>query len=493
MIYLIGELIIGISIMMIIGRYIGRIGIEYKIPRILIIGIILGYIILGDTNIYRKIIGGIWWVHIYEVIDVVADINIFTNSYILTILIVSTCIHIYAMKYLQGDPHKIRFITWLKMFTISMILLIISNNMITFLVSWELVGLVSFLLISFWYLSTNNSISGLQAMLTNKIGDYTLALGFYTWIHSTYILNFNNNINSYLIVTLCVIGLISKSAHISLHPWLKNAMAGPTPVSSLLHAATMVTAGIYLMLKIGTIINESISILFYVLLIGIITTIFAGSIGSNITDFKKIIAFSTCSQLAIMTLGIILGDNNAAYFHLITHAYFKALLFLGAGSVIHSIFDNQDIRFYGSLKSLMPLTYSIILIGNLTLLGIPFLSGFYSKETILDLGFAYFTLSSGILYFSIVIATLFTCYYSLKSLSTVFSSLNKSIYGSIISHDFSNYPMIILAIFSIFIGLIGHISITEQIPMLGKNLHYISGIIFSHDSNFFGVLLWSGT
>jgi NADH-ubiquinone oxidoreductase chain 5 len=390
-----------------------------------------------------------------------------TASMLIPVLIVSSLVHVYSIGYMSNDPHNQRFFSYLSLFTFMMVILVTSNNYLVTFVGWEGVGVCSYLLVSFWFTRIAANQSSISAFLTNRVGDCLFTIGMFILIWSTGNLDYSTifslspflNENTILIIGICLlIGAMAKSSQIGLHVWLPMAMEGPTPVSALIHAATMVTAGVYLLIRTSPLIEYSNTVLIICLWLGAITTMSSSLIGFFQQDIKKIIAYSTMSQLGMMVIAIGLSSYNIALFHLINHAFYKALLFLGAGSIIHAMYDNQDLRKYGGLKLYLPLSYSIILIASLSLIALPFMSGFYSKDFILESAYGQFYFSSIIVYFVAIIGASFTTLYSIKILYLAFIS-NPN--GLLIDHKnahegdiFMSLPLIILAIFSIFFGYI---------------------------------------
>ena len=319
---------------------------------------------------------------------------------------ISALVHIYSIGYMSHDPHKPRFMSYLSLFTFSMLMLVVSDNFLQLFFGWEGVGLCSYLLIGFWYKRNSANNAAIKAFIVNRIGDFGLAIGIFLIFMFFGTINFDEvfslvsqykdkNIDflwgDYNLITLIsiflFIGAMGKSAQFLLHTWLPDAMEGPTPVSALIHAATMVTAGVFLVVRCSPIFELSQFALNLVAIVGMITAVFAASVALVQNDIKKIIAYSTCSQLGCMFFATGIGAYHVAMFHLFTHAFFKALLFLGAGSVIHSLNDEQDIRKMGGMYKKIPYTWALMLIGTLALTGFPFLSGFYSKDAIIE--FAY--------------------------------------------------------------------------------------------------------
>ena len=336
------------------------------------------------------------------------SINIDPLSSVMLVVVtfVSALVHIYSIGYMSHDPHKPRFMSYLSLFTFSMLALVVSDNFLQLFFGWEGVGLCSYLLIGFWYKKETANNAAIKAFIVNRIGDFGLAIAIFLIFFFFGTINFeetfqatsqfaDKKINFFgfetsLITLICVflfIGAMGKSAQFLLHTWLPDAMEGPTPVSALIHAATMVTAGVFLVVRCSSMFEYSQFALNLVTIVGMLTAIFAASVALVQNDIKKIVAYSTCSQLGYMFFAAGVGAYHVAMFHLFTHAFFKALLFLGAGSVIHAFKDEQDIRNMGGVRKKLPLTYIFMLLGTLALTGFPFLSGFYSKDAIIE--FAY--------------------------------------------------------------------------------------------------------
>ena len=336
------------------------------------------------------------------------SINIDPLSSIMLVVVtfVSALVHIYSIGYMSHDPHKPRFMSYLSLFTFSMLVLVVSDNFLQLFFGWEGVGLCSYLLIGFWYKKESANNAAIKAFIVNRVGDFGLAIGIFLIFFYFGTINFKEvfdlapqfleknivflGFESSLITLICLflfIGAMGKSAQFLLHTWLPDAMEGPTPVSALIHAATMVTAGVFLVVRCSPLFEYSQTALNLVTIVGMITAIFAASVALVQNDIKKIVAYSTCSQLGYMFFAAGVGAYHVAMFHLFTHAFFKALLFLGSGSVIHAFKNEQDIRNMGGVRKKLPYTYIFMLIGTLALTGFPFLSGFYSKDAIIE--FAY--------------------------------------------------------------------------------------------------------
>ena len=414
-----------------------------------------------------------------------------TVSMLIPVLIVSSLVHVYSIGYMSHDPHNQRFFSYLSLFTFMMLILVTADNYLLMFVGWEGVGVCSYLLVSFWFTRIAANQSSISAFLTNRVGDCFLTIGMFAMLWAFGNLDYSTvfsvapfiSDNVILIVGVCLlIGAMAKSSQIGLHVWLPMAMEGPTPVSALIHAATMVTAGVYLLMRSSPLIEYSNTVLLLCLWIGAITTVFSSLIGLFQQDIKKVIAYSTMSQLGVMVIAIGLSSYNIAIFHLVNHAFYKGLLFLGAGAVIHAVADNQDFRKYGGLKSFLPLTYSVMLIASLSLVAFPFMTGFYSKDLIIESAYGQFCFSSIVVYFVSTIGAMFTTLYSVKVLYLTFlTNPNGPIVNYKHAHEgdiFMSMPLIILALFSIFFGYI-----TKDIFIgLGSNF-FADNSIFIHPSH----------
>jgi NADH-ubiquinone oxidoreductase chain 5 len=390
-----------------------------------------------------------------------------TVSMLIPVLIVSSLVHVYSIGYMSHDPHNQRFFSYLSLFTFMMIILVTSNNFLLMFVGWEGVGICSYLLVSFWFTRIAANQSSISALLTNRVGDCFLTIGMFAILWSFGNIDYATvfslapfvNENIVTIIGICLlIGAMAKSSQVGLHVWLPMAMEGPTPVSALIHAATMVTAGVYLLMRTSPLIEYSSTVLVLCLWLGAITTVFSSLIGLFQQDIKKVIAYSTMSQLGMMIIAVGLSSYNIALFHLVNHAFYKGLLFLGAGAVIHAVADNQDFRKYGGLRPFLPLTYSVMLIASLSLVAFPFMTGFYSKDFILESAYGEFYFSSIVVYFIATIGAMFTTLYSVKVLFLTFlTNPNGPVINYKNAHEgdiYMSLPLIILAIFSIFFGYI---------------------------------------
>jgi len=367
------------------------------------------------------------------------NIDPLSSVMLVVVTLISSLVHIYSIGYMKGDPDKPRFMSYLSLFTFAMLTLVVSDNFLQLFFGWEGVGLSSYLLIGYWFKKNSANNAAIKAFLVNRIGDFGFAIGiFLIFFHLgtvdyqevfELIPEFSNTdinflgIKINLVTLICLflfMGAMGKSAQFFLHTWLPDAMEGPTPVSALIHAATMVTAGVFLVVRCSPIFEFSQTALNVVAIIGMITAFFAASVALVQNDIKRIIAYSTCSQLGYMFFAAGVGAYHVAIFHLFTHAFFKALLFLGSGSVIHAFKEEQDIREMGGVWKKLPYTWILMLIGTLALTGFPFFSGFYSKDAIIE--FAYLKHSTiGYFAASIGIGTAFlTAIYSWRLLFLTF-------------------------------------------------------------------------
>ena len=391
------------------GKFIGDRNSEIVTSFLVTISAILSAVVLYEViiNQYQDNIIIAKWISSGS-LDVNWSMKIDPLSAVMLVVVtsVSSLVHIYSIGYMSHDPHKPRFMAYLSLFTFAMLMLVTSDNFIQLFFGWEGVGLCSYFLIGFWFKKDTANSAAIKAFLVNRVGDFGFALGIFLIFYLFGTVNYSEvfeliptiadknllflgfNINAIdLICLLLFVGAMGKSAQILLHTWLPDAMEGPTPVSALIHAATMVTAGVFLVVRCSPIYEYSELALNVITIVGMSTAFFAATVALVQTDIKKIIAYSTCSQLGYMFFAAGVGAYNVAMFHLFTHAFFKALLFLGSGSVIHAFKDEQNINKMGGVWKKLPYTYTLMIIGTLALTGFPFLSGFYSKDAIIE--FAY--------------------------------------------------------------------------------------------------------
>ncbi len=404
-------------------------------------------------------------------------VDALSSVMLVVVTLVSSVVHIYSIGYMSHDPHKQRFMSYLSLFTFSMLMLVTSDNFLQLFFGWEGVGLCSYFLIGFWFKKESANAAAIKAFVVNRVGDFGFALGifliFYLFGTVNYVevfelvpksldvnlnflgLNFNA-IN--LICILLFIGAMGKSAQIFLHTWLPDAMEGPTPVSALIHAATMVTAGVFLVVRCSPIYEYSPLALNIITIVGMSTAFFAATIALAQDDIKKIIAYSTCSQLGYMFFAAGVGAYNVAMFHLFTHAFFKALLFLGSGSIIHSFKDEQNINLMGGVWKKLPYTWLLMIIGTLALTGFPFLSGFYSKDAIIEFAYlrgntvGYFAAGIGV--FTALLTSIYSWRLMFKTFHGDYNNKNLNISSMHESPMVMIIPLIILAIGAIFSGFL---------------------------------------
>ena len=433
----------------------------------------------GNYKIYQWIASGKFVVNASIKIDPLSSIMLVVVS------LVSALVHIYSIGYMSHDPDKPRFMCYLSLFTFAMFTLVVSDNFLQLFFGWEGVGLCSYLLIGFWHKKNSANNAAIKAFIVNRIGDFGFAIGIFLIFIFFGTLNYEEvfalapnfadteinflGLEVNLITVTCLflfIGAMGKSAQFFLHTWLPDAMEGPTPVSALIHAATMVTAGVFLVVRCSPIFEYSQVALNFVAIVGMITALFAASVAIVQNDIKKIIAYSTCSQLGYMFFAAGVGAYHVAIFHLFTHAFFKALLFLGSGSVIHSLNDEQDVRNMGDLWKKMPVTWFAMVVGTLALTGFPFLSGFYSKDAIIEFAFlkgtnvGYFAAGIGIM--TAVLTALYSWRLIFKTFHGKFNNKNLSKSEIHESGLTITIPLLLLVVGSIFSGflfkefLIGH-------------------------------------
>jgi len=423
-----------------------------------------------------------------------------TVTMCVVVTFVSFFVHLYSTEYMSHDPHLARFMSYLSLFTFFMLILVTADNFVQMFVGWEGVGLCSYLLINFWFTRLQANKAAIKAMVLNRIGDFCLLMGIlliyvnfkavdYATVsalaslykHTT--VNFLN-MDLHLLSAIGVflfLGAVGKSAQLGLHTWLPDAMEGPTPVSALIHAATMVTAGVFLVARSSFIYEHIPNVLNFIAIIGALTAIFASTTGLVQNDMKRVIAYSTCSQLGYMVFACGLSNYSVGVFHLSNHAFFKALLFLSAGSVIHAVNDEQDMRKMGGLKNLVPFTYSMMVIGSLALIGFPFLTGFYSKDLILEISYGKYNLIGYFSYFLGTFGAFLTAFYSTRLLYLTFLSKPTG-HKQVICFAYDSGPQIVislgcLAVPSMFIGYY-----TKDM-IVGVGSHFFGTAIFTSMQN----------
>jgi NADH-quinone oxidoreductase subunit L len=440
--------LIGCAIAGLFGRIIGNRSSELVTTGLLFVSAALSVVAFNDVAIqgHKYILPILAWVHSAQfTVDWTVRIDTITAVMLVVVTGVSSLVHLYSIGYMAEDPHRPRFFAYLSLFTFAMLMLVTANNFLQLFFGWEGVGLASYLLIGFWYTRPSANAAAIKAFIVNRVGDFGFALGIFgVWaVFKT--LDFDavfaaapgmvgknfifagHSVD--ILTTLCLllfVGAMGKSAQLGLHTWLPDAMEGPTPVSALIHAATMVTAGVFLVCRCSPMFQLSPVALEFVTFIGATTAFFAASVGLFQNDIKRVIAYSTCSQLGYMFAAAGVSAYNAAMFHLFTHAFFKALLFLSAGAVIHSMHHEQDMRKMGGLARAIPFTWAMMLIGNLALtgVGIPYLgiglAGFYSKDAIINATYGGHTGMATYAFTLLVIAAGMTSFYSWRQFLMTF-------------------------------------------------------------------------
>mgnify|MGYP000871381504 FL=1 len=437
---LVGALLAGILGTQFGGNWIGR-----RLTHTLtILGVLIAFILSASTLKSVAIDGARFNETLYTwmtvgglTMEVGFMVDGLTAMMMCVVTFVSLMVHIYTIGYMDEDEGYNRFFAYISLFTFSMLMLVMSNNMLQLFFGWEAVGLVSYLLIGFWYNKPTAIFANMKAFLVNRVGDFGFILGIGLIAAYTGTLNYTEAFaqaadlsaltlpgTSWMLITvICIclfIGAMGKSAQFPLHVWLPDSMEGPTPISALIHAATMVTAGIFMVARMSPLFELSETALNFMMIIGAITALFMGFLGIIQNDIKRVVAYSTLSQLGYMTVALGASAYSVAVFHLMTHAFFKALLFLGAGSVIMGMHHNQDIRYMGAVRKYMPITWITSLLGSLALIGTPFFSGFYSKDSIIEAVHESHLAAAGFANFAVLAGVFVTAFYSFRMYFLVF-------------------------------------------------------------------------
>ncbi len=410
-------------------------------------------------------------------IDWAFKIDTLTVVMLVVVNTVSCLVHWYSIGYMSHDPHRPRFFAYLSFFTFAMLMLVTANNLLQMFFGWEGVGLASYLLIGFWYTRPAANAAAIKAFIVNRIGDFGFAIGIFAvfmifgsidletiFANTEEVAGQTFMFLSWevdILTTICLLlfmGAMGKSAQFLLHTWLPDAMEGPTPVSALIHAATMVTAGVFMVARLSPVFEQAPIAMDVVAIVGATTAFFAATVGLVQNDIKRVIAYSTCSQLGYMFVALGMGAFGAGIFHLFTHAFFKALLFLGSGSVIHAMSDEQDMRHMGGLRKLIPVTYLMMVIGTLALTGFPFTAGYFSKDAIIESAFAGNSGVGTYAFYMTVIAALFTSFYSWRLIFMTFHGRPRA-EAETLSHVHESpltmlVPLFILAGGALFAGYI---------------------------------------
>lgn len=424
------------------------------------------------------------WIHTSGLaVDWSIRVDTLTAVMLVVVNTVSALVHLYSIGYMSHDEHRPRFFAYLSLFTFAMLMLVTSDNLVQMFFGWEGVGLASYLLIGFWYQKPSANAAAIKAFVVNRVGDFGFVLGIFGvfWLfgaidydtifaatpsmHGKEIVFLGMHVDA--MTTLCLLlflGAMGKSAQFLLHTWLPDAMEGPTPVSALIHAATMVTAGVFMVARLSPLFEQSETALTVVTLVGAVTAFFAATVGLVQNDIKRVIAYSTCSQLGYMFVALGVGAYGAGVFHLFTHAFFKALLFLGAGSVIHAVSGEQDMRHMGGLKGHIKLTYAMMIIGTLALtgVGVPLtdfgFAGYNSKDAIIEAAFAGHNAVSGLAFALLVIAALFTSFYSWRLIFKTFWGAPRAS-KEVMKHVHESplvmtVPLMVLGVGAVFAGMV---------------------------------------
>ena len=437
---LVGAVLAGILGTQFGGNWIGR-----RLTHTLtILGVLIAFILSASTLKSVAIDGARFnetlytWMTVGDLkMEVGFMVDGLTAMMMCVVTFVSLMVHIYTIGYMDEDEGYNRFFAYISLFTFSMLMLVMSNNMLQLFFGWEAVGLVSYLLIGFWYNKPTAIFANMKAFLVNRVGDFGFILGIGLIAAYTGTLNYTEAFaqaadlsaltlpgTSWMLITvICIclfIGAMGKSAQFPLHVWLPDSMEGPTPISALIHAATMVTAGIFMVARMSPLFELSETALNFIMIIGAITALFMGFLGIIQNDIKRVVAYSTLSQLGYMTVALGASAYSVAVFHLMTHAFFKALLFLGAGSVIIGMHHNQDIRYMGAVRKYMPITWITSLLGSLALIGTPFFSGFYSKDSIIEAVHESHLAAAGFANFAVLAGVFVTAFYSFRMYFLVF-------------------------------------------------------------------------
>ena len=437
---LVGALLAGILGTQFGGNWIGR-----RLTHTLtILGVLIAFILSASTLKSVAIDGARFNETLYTwmtvgglTMEVGFMVDGLTAMMMCVVTFVSLMVHIYTIGYMDEDEGYNRFFAYISLFTFSMLMLVMSNNMLQLFFGWEAVGLVSYLLIGFWYNKPTAIFANMKAFLVNRVGDFGFILGIGLIAAYTGTLNYTEAFaqaadlsaltlpgTSWMLITvICIclfIGAMGKSAQFPLHVWLPDSMEGPTPISALIHAATMVTAGIFMVARMSPLFELSETALNFIMIIGAITALFMGFLGIIQNDIKRVVAYSTLSQLGYMTVALGASAYSVAVFHLMTHAFFKALLFLGAGSVIIGMHHNQDIRYMGAVRKYMPITWITSLLGSLALIGTPLFSGFYSKDSIIEAVHESNLAAAGFANFAVLAGVFVTAFYSFRMYFLVF-------------------------------------------------------------------------
>ncbi len=514
--------LLGFLIAGLFGRSIGAKASEYITSGFLVVSAVLSWVAfitvgLGDVEPFT--------VPVLRFLDVGAlqadwALRIDTLTVVMLVVVntVSALVHIYSIGYMHHDPHRPRFFAYLSLFTFAMLMLVTSDNLVQMFFGWEGVGLASYLLIGFWYKKPSANAAAIKAFVVNRVGDFGFLLGIFGIFVLFGSVNFSTifaNAASYLpaegaeqgaavlnflgysldkhgaLTVVCLLlfmGAMGKSAQVPLHTWLPDAMEGPTPVSALIHAATMVTAGVFMLARLSPVFELSHSALTVVTFIGALTAFFAATVGLVQNDIKRVIAYSTCSQLGYMFVALGMGFYSAAIFHLFTHAFFKALLFLGSGSVIHAVSDEQDMRKMGGLRKLIPTTYWMMVIGTLALTGVGIpatiigTAGFFSKDAIIEGAFVGHNAVAGFAFAALVVAACFTSFYSWRLIFMTFHGQPRAT-ADVMHHVHESPPVMLVPLFILAVGALLAGVVFHDYFIGEAYAEFWKGAIFTLDTN----------
>jgi NADH-quinone oxidoreductase subunit L len=474
--------LIGCLIAGLFGRFIGARASEVVTSGLLVVAALLSWVAVIDVGFYGRDvrIPLFTW---FSVADLKVEWALRVDPLVAVMLVVvtsvSALVHIYSIGYMHEDPHRPRFFSHLSLFTFAMLMLVTADNLVQLYFGWEGVGLASYLLIGFWYHKPEANAAAIKAFLVNRVGDFGFALGIFAIYAMIGSVGFETVFASAkslvgqtvhilggdydaltVICLLLFMGAMGKSAQLPLHTWLPDAMEGPTPVSALIHAATMVTAGVFMVARLSPLFELSPTALAFVTFVGASTAFFAATVGLVQNDIKRIVAYSTCSQLGYMFVAMGVGAYSVGMFHLFTHAAFKALLFLGAGAVIHAMHHEHDIRRMGGLAKKLPFTYAVMVIGTLALTGFPATSGFFSKDAIIEAAYAAHSATATYAFWLTVIAAGMTAFYSWRLIFIVFHGpVRADLHTYQHAHEpgaVMTVPLAVLAIGSLALGLAFH-------------------------------------
>ena len=508
---LIGALIAGLF-----GRIIEPKVSEYITCSLIVIAAILSWIVFFQVGFGHETakVEVLPWITSGS-LDVSWSLRIDTLTAVMLVVVntVSSLVHVYSIGYMHNDPHRPRFFAYLSLFTFAMLALVTADNLLQMFFGWEGVGLASYLLIGFWFKKPTANAAAMKAFIVNRVGDFGFALGIFALFMLAGSINLDEIFATVpslagqtftflswevdILTTICLLlfmGAMGKSAQFLLHTWLPDAMEGPTPVSALIHAATMVTAGVFMVARLSPIFEITPDALTVVTVIGAITAFFAATVGLVQNDIKRVIAYSTCSQLGYMFVALGVGAYGAAIFHLFTHAFFKALLFLGAGSVIHAMSDEQDMRHMGGLYKMIPQTYAMMLIGTLALTGFPGFAGFFSKDAIIESTFAASGPFSEYAFYLLVFAAFLTSFYSWRLIFMTFHGRSRAT-PDVLSHVHESPRVMLIPLFILALGAVASGFAFKEFFFGHEYTEFWNGALFSSATNdlvneFHNVPLW---